>query len=146
MNDDRTRGGHVDKGPYSGRWWVHRDQYRAAPDDDGGYAITLADKTYRGRLEQYFPDPAERARLTVVEDDFAEPAAYERLDCEYDQVYMMAAIVGVNRTLEHPEEVIRVNTALTLSTLEWLRRIPDSCLPQRLWRDLPEPPAELTAG
>jgi len=90
--------------------------------DDGGYAITLADKAYRGRLEEYFPDPAERACLTVIEDDFSRPQAYERLDGRYDQVYMMAAIVGVNRTLEHPEEVIRVNTALTLYTLQWLER------------------------
>lgn len=90
--------------------------------DDGGYEITLADRAYRGRLEAFFPDPAERARLTVIEDDFAEPAAYERLAREYDHVYMMAAIVGVNRTLEHPEEVIRVNTALTMHTLAWLQR------------------------
>jgi nucleoside-diphosphate-sugar epimerase len=90
--------------------------------DEGGYEITLADKTYRGRLEVYFPDPGERARLTVIEDDFSRPEAYERLDGHYDQVYMMAAIVGVNRTLEHPEEVIRVNTALTLYTLQWLER------------------------
>ena len=90
--------------------------------DEGGYEITLADKTYRGRLEEYFPDPDERARLTVIEDDFSQPSAYERLADNYDHVYMMAAIVGVNRTLEHPDEVIRVNTALTLYTLDWLRR------------------------
>lgn len=90
--------------------------------DDDGYEITLADRAWRGRLEAFFPDPAERARLTVIEDDFAEPAAYERLSQEYDHAYMMASIVGVNRTLEHPEEVIRVNTALTMHTLAWLQR------------------------
>ena len=90
--------------------------------DDGGYAVTLADKVYRGRLEEYFPDPAERERLTVIKDDFTQPAAFDQLADAYDHVYMMAAIVGVNRTLEHPEEVIRVNTALTFYTLEWLRR------------------------
>lgn len=90
--------------------------------DEGGYAITLADKAYRGRLEEYFPNPAEREALTVIEDDFSRPEAYEQLGQDYDQVYMMAAIVGVNRTLEHPEEVMRVNTALTYYTLEWLRR------------------------
>ena len=89
--------------------------------DEGDYDITLADQAYRGRLEEFFPEPEERARLTVIEDDFSRPQAYERLENAYDQVYMMAAIVGVNRTLEHPEEVIRVNTALTLYTLEWLR-------------------------
>ena len=91
--------------------------------DDGDYAITLADRSYRGRLEQFFPDPSERDRLAVIEDDFAEPRAYERLDDHYDHVYMMAAIVGVNRTLEHPEEVMRVNTALTFYTLEWLQKV-----------------------
>lgn len=89
--------------------------------DRGGYAVTLADKGFRGRLEEYF-SADERAQLTVIEDDFAEPRAYERLADRYDHVYMMAAIVGVNRTLEHPEEVIRVNTALTHYALAWLQR------------------------
>lgn len=90
--------------------------------DDGGHEITLADQAYRGRLEEFFPDPAERGQLTIIEDDFARPEAFERLDDTYDHVYMMAAIVGVNRTLEHPDEVIRVNTSLTQFTLAWLRR------------------------
>ncbi|BAU57056.1 UDP-glucose 4-epimerase [Halorhodospira halochloris] len=89
--------------------------------DDGGYTITLADKGYRGRLEKYF-DADERAELTVIEDDFTDPRAYAKLANHYDHVYMMAAIVGVNRTLEHPEEVIRVNTALTHYILDWLQR------------------------
>lgn len=90
--------------------------------DDGGYRITLADQGFRGRLEEYFPDPEERAQLTVIEDDFSRPEAYDRLAGRYDHVYMMAAIVGVNRTLAHPEEVMRVNTALTFYTLAWLQR------------------------
>ena len=91
-------------------------------EEPGGYDVTLADKAYRGRLEEYFADAEERSRLTVLEDDFSQPEAYERLADSYDHVYMMAAIVGVNRTLEQPEEVIRVNTALTLYSLEWLKR------------------------
>lgn len=89
--------------------------------DDGGYAVTLADKRYRGRLETSFTAD-ERARLRVIEDDFTTPQAYEKLDDNYDHVYMMAAIVGVNRTLKHPDEVVRVNTALVHYTLHWLDR------------------------
>jgi nucleoside-diphosphate-sugar epimerase len=37
---------------------------------------------------------------------------------------MMAAIVGVNRTLEEPHEVIRVNTLLTMNTLDWIKANP----------------------
>lgn len=90
--------------------------------DDGGYDLTLADQGFRGRLEEYFPDADERERLTVVKDDFTRPSSFDRLADAYDDVYMLAAVVGVNRTLAHPEEVIRVNTALHHYTLEWLGR------------------------
>lgn len=89
--------------------------------EDGCYDVTVADRAFRGRLERYFPDRGERDRLTVIEGDFSEAAAYDRLARHYDHVYMLAAIVGVNRTLAHPEEVIRVNTALVHHTLAWLR-------------------------
>jgi UDP-glucose 4-epimerase len=89
---------------------------------DGRYAVTVADVGFRGRLERHFPTAEERACLAVIEDDFSQPAAYERLARRYDHVYMMAAIVGVNRTLAHPDEVIRVNTALVHHTLDWLQR------------------------
>jgi len=89
--------------------------------DEGGYDITLADSGYKGRLEDYFPSPKERNSLRVIEDDFSRPSAYAQLSEGYDQIYMMAAVVGVNNTLREPEEVIRVNTALVHYTLEWLR-------------------------
>ena len=34
---------------------------------------------------------------------------------------MLAAVVGVNNTLKIPSEIIRINTGLTLNTLEWLK-------------------------
>ena len=37
---------------------------------------------------------------------------------------MLAAIVGVNKTLEFPEEVIRTNTLLTMNVLEWISKNP----------------------
>ena len=37
---------------------------------------------------------------------------------------MLASVVGVNNTLDHPDEVIRVNTSLIFNCLEWLKTIP----------------------
>jgi nucleoside-diphosphate-sugar epimerase len=34
---------------------------------------------------------------------------------------VLASVVGVNRCIEEPEEVIRINTAIILNTAEWLR-------------------------
>lgn len=89
--------------------------------DDGNVDLTLADLAFGQRFHEAFPDAGERSRLTLIEDDFAESAAWDRLAQQYDHVYHLAAIVGVNRTLAHPDEVMRVNTALVHHALRWLR-------------------------
>ncbi len=90
--------------------------------DVGDCELTLADLKFGSRFEEAFPDAAERSRLTLIEDDFAEAEAWARLSDQYDHVYHLAAIVGVNRTLAHPDEVMRVNTALVHHALHWLKR------------------------
>jgi nucleoside-diphosphate-sugar epimerase len=36
-------------------------------------------------------------------------------------VYVLASVVGVNRCIEEPEEVIRINANIILNTTEWMR-------------------------
>jgi UDP-glucose 4-epimerase len=86
-----------------------------------GYDVTIADRSVDSRLNSLF-DEEERQSLTVIKADFSRPEAYNLLARRYDQVYMMAAIVGVNHTLKHPDDVVRTNTALIHYTLEWLAR------------------------
>lgn len=86
------------------------------------YEITVADRTFGTRIEDHFPEKEEQAKLTVVNDDFSLSHAYNRLERQYDYVYMMAAVVGVNNCLKRPDEVIRVNTALVHHLLQWLRQ------------------------
>jgi UDP-glucose 4-epimerase len=88
----------------------------------GGYDVTVADTSLNGRLERHFPNAEARTKFRVINDDFSQPGAYARLARRYDQVYMLAAVVGVNPTLSRPEEVIRVNTALVHHTLDWLQK------------------------
>lgn len=90
--------------------------------DEGDVELTVADLRFGSRFSEAFPDASATAGLTLIEDDFAEAAAWERLADSYDHVYHLAAIVGVNRTLAHPDEVMRVNTALVHHALRWLRR------------------------
>ena len=53
-------------------------------------------------------------------NDFSHSKAFKTLDKDFDEVYMLAAIVGVNRTLKDPYEVIRTNTKLTSNVLDWI--------------------------
>jgi UDP-glucose 4-epimerase len=86
------------------------------------YTLTIADNFMKKNRDEEFEKLVKDHKIDVIEDDFSYPEAYDRLDGQYDQVYMMAALVGVDNANNKPHEVIRINTALTLYTLEWIRR------------------------
>jgi UDP-glucose 4-epimerase len=86
-----------------------------------GYFITIADNFSRGKNDEYLQDLLKNPRVSIIEGDFTFASEFEKLEKDYDQVYMLASVVGVNNTLEIPHEIIRINTSLILNTLEWLR-------------------------
>ncbi len=86
------------------------------------YQITIADNFMKKNRDEEFDELIKKYDIKVIEDDFSYPEAYLKLDSEYSQVYMMAALVGVDNANSKPHEVIRINTGLALYTLEWIRR------------------------
>ena len=59
--------------------------------------------------------------IKIVAGDFTDPAVFHSLESDYDYVYMLASVVGVDYVNKIPHEIIRINTALIYNTLEWLR-------------------------
>lgn len=86
------------------------------------YELTIADNFMKKNRDEDFDALVSKHKINLIEDDFSYPEAYEKLDSEYDQLYMMAALVGVDNANSKPHEVIRINTSLALYTLEWIRR------------------------
>lgn len=82
--------------------------------------LTLADYSFSRDLSEYFSEK-EIDSIKFVQNDFTSSSAFDSLDKNYDFVYMLASVVGVNNTLDHPDEVIRVNTSLIFNCLEWLK-------------------------
>ena len=82
--------------------------------------LTLADYTFVRSTSEYFTEK-ERQGINFIQDDFTSPSAFNDLAKNFDFVYMLASVVGVNNTLDHPDEVISVNTSLILNCLEWLK-------------------------
>ena len=64
------------------------------------------------------------ANFDSVLDDFTNIEAFQNLCSEFEEIYMLAAVVGVNRTIKEPHEVIRINTKLTTNVLEWVGKNP----------------------
>ncbi len=86
------------------------------------YHITIADNLSRGKMDSYLSDFISNDNVEFIEGDFTKEDTFNKLGNDYDYFYMLAAVVGVNNTLKIPGEIIRINTSLTLHTLEWLRK------------------------
>ncbi|GHU03816.1 nucleoside-diphosphate sugar epimerase [Spirochaetia bacterium] len=85
------------------------------------YVLTIADDFTGGGNDDEIKALCDKHNIRIITADFSRPEAFTMLDAHYDDVYVLAAVVGVNRCIEEPEEVIRINTALSLNTLEWFR-------------------------
>lgn len=86
-----------------------------------GYQITLADNLFRGKKDSHLEALIKKENVNLIIGDFTQPAAFEQLEKDYDQFYMLASVVGVKYSEQMPDELIRINTALIFNTLEWLK-------------------------
>jgi nucleoside-diphosphate-sugar epimerase len=87
----------------------------------GDVEITLVDNFFRSKQDEELDALLQSSAVDIVEGDLTERSTFQQLDDGYDHVYALAAVVGVGYTEDMPEEVWRINTAITLNTLEWLR-------------------------
>ncbi|GHT82991.1 nucleoside-diphosphate sugar epimerase [Spirochaetia bacterium] len=85
------------------------------------YDLTIADDFSSGNFDLELKKLCDTYKIRVITGDFSRPSAFELLDTHYDDIYVLASVVGVNRCIEEPEEVIRINTGIILNTTEWLR-------------------------
>ena len=88
--------------------------------ENRNYDITIADIFSPGQKDSDFDKVVSDHSIKVIKGDFADPEMFAQLDNNYDYVYMLASVVGVNRCIEEPHEVIRINTALIQNSLKWI--------------------------
>jgi nucleoside-diphosphate-sugar epimerase len=81
-----------------------------------GHEVTIVDDFTRGRHDPEL----DALGLPVVQADLTDPRAYAGLPTRWDQVYMLAAVVGVRNVEKDPARVVRVNTLALLHVLDWL--------------------------
>lgn len=86
--------------------------------------ITVADIKSHEVLEEIINDEKFSKRLRIHLADYSKKEAFKDLTESFDEVYMLAAIVGVNNTIQNPEKVIDINTRLTLNTIDWASKNP----------------------
>src|SRR5258706_3022903 len=93
---------------------------RAARLAAAGHALTLVDDLSRGRRDTAIESLVARPNVRFVEADLTRADALDRLPRDWDQVYMLAAVVGVRNVETDPARVVRVNTLALLHLLDWM--------------------------
>jgi UDP-glucuronate decarboxylase len=87
---------------------------------DEGHALTLVDDLSRGRADAGLAALRARPGVRFVEADLTVPGALGALDRAWDQVFMLAAVVGVRNVERDPARVLRTNTLALQAVLDWL--------------------------
>jgi len=87
---------------------------------DEGHELTLVDDLSRGRDDATMTALCARPGVRFVQADLTTPGALSGLPRQWDQVYMLAAVVGVRNVERDPARVVRTNTLALMTVLDWL--------------------------
>ncbi|MBM4125294.1 MAG: NAD-dependent epimerase/dehydratase family protein [Nitrospira sp.] len=85
--------------------------------------IWLVDNFSRGRCDaevEGFLKKSAGCHLHCA--DLTVAKSFEVLNETYDEVYLLAAVVGVRYTKENPAEVLRTNVQITMNVLDWAHK------------------------
>lgn len=81
--------------------------------------LVLVDNFVRGQLDQDLETLVKRSNIQLISGDLTDAVTFDELGSGYDEVYHLAAIIGVRNVLERPHEVVRINAIATLFLLDW---------------------------
>jgi nucleoside-diphosphate-sugar epimerase len=85
-----------------------------------GHEVTIVDDFSRGRDDRDLEALRAAPAVQVISGDLTSPAAYAALPRGWDQIYLLAAVVGVRNVEADPARVVRVNTLAALHLLDWI--------------------------
>ena len=90
--------------------------------EDAGAELTIVDDYSRGSADEEFASLVAKPNVSVANADLTDPEAWAKLGRGYDEVYHLAAVIGVKHVLARPHDVVRVNALSTLHLLDWFVR------------------------
>lgn len=84
------------------------------------HAVTIVDDFSRGQRDHELATLRRNPSVKVISADLTDADAWLTLPRGWDQVYLLAAVVGVRNVERDPGRVIRVNTLTALHLLDWV--------------------------
>lgn len=88
---------------------------------EAGHEVHIADNLSRGVLDADLRDLIDRPSARLIEADLLDGKAIDALDRDYDLIFHLAAIVGVQNVLGAPYRVLHDNVALCFALIDLAR-------------------------
>jgi nucleoside-diphosphate-sugar epimerase len=88
-----------------------------------GYQLQLVDNLQRGRWDSEFCEIVDFPQVTFKKLDICDPEAFDELDTDCNLVFHFAAMLGVDRVLKAPFDVLTTNAAGMQNILKWARSL-----------------------
>ena len=85
-----------------------------------GQRVTIVDDFSRGRDDADLAALKAHPFVDVLSGDLTSPGTWAALPSGWDQIYLLAAVVGVRNVESDPSRVLRVNTLAALHLLDWV--------------------------
>jgi UDP-glucuronate decarboxylase len=85
-----------------------------------GHAVTIVDDFSRGREDADLDALRAHPDVEVISADLTDAATYAALPHGWNQIYLLAAVVGVRNVHQDPARVVRVNTLVALHLVDWV--------------------------
>lgn len=85
-----------------------------------GFSVTIVDDFSRGRQDADLDAVRAHPSVKIISADLTDPASYAGLPHGWDQIYLLAAVVGVRNVEQDPARVVRVNTLAAMHLLDWV--------------------------
>ena len=84
-----------------------------------GYEIVLADNFSRGVEDTFLKEMEKNPKVEFISADLMIKEQVMNLGKDFDYIYHLAAIIGVQNVLDHPYEVLEKNVGLLVHMIEF---------------------------
>jgi len=85
--------------------------------------VHIVDDLSQGEKDDVFKQLIEKNNVTFYEFDLTSSDTYSKIESLYDQIYHLAAVVGVRKVEENPVLTLRVNILSTIYLLEYIKKM-----------------------
>lgn len=86
------------------------------------YSVTLVDNFERGVEDSSLIKLKEDERIEILSLDLLQPESLEKVEAEYDIIFHLAAIIGVQNVINRPAEVLRNNIVMLFNIIDFAKK------------------------